>query len=255
MKKEVMLRLGEPKVFVNRVSEPALWHTDLHMGSIYVSEDDPSSIVSLVDWQSIVVSPLVIQARFSTFLPVEDDYAFGTMEMPKLPPNYDELDTDDKAYADFKFREAKLAKVYEFSSMVEYNQGYRALLIPSFIQELFIRCADVSENVVIPLRACLVEMAYYWGELGFEGECPISFSEADLQKHEQQLDKYRAHHTVHELARNLIGTDLEGWISPYVDFAMKQKQNEELLMKVMRRSDEYGIEEEEVCMIWPYREI
>lgn len=89
-----MSRLDELEL-VTKVSEPVLWHTDLHMGNIYVSGKDPAKIVSLIDWQSIVISPLFLQARFPEFLPKEEDYALGTTELPKLPECYDEMDADD----------------------------------------------------------------------------------------------------------------------------------------------------------------
>lgn len=50
MTKDVISRLEEIN-FVNKASEPVLWHTDLHMGNIFVAEDDPAVIVSLIDWQ------------------------------------------------------------------------------------------------------------------------------------------------------------------------------------------------------------
>jgi hypothetical protein len=143
-----MSRLDQ-STFLNKVSEPVLWHTDLHMGNIYVSEENPAKIVSLIGWQSIVVSPLFLQARFPAFLPIEEDYVLGTTELPELPPNYDEMDADDKEYAEYKLKEAKLAKVYELSSGSGNNQAYKALRIPSFLRELFIRCAEVSEEGVV----------------------------------------------------------------------------------------------------------
>lgn len=51
------------KLPLEKISQPALWHTDLHMGNIFVSESEPSQIVCLIDWQSISISPLFLQAR------------------------------------------------------------------------------------------------------------------------------------------------------------------------------------------------
>ncbi|KAH6642459.1 kinase-like domain-containing protein [Boeremia exigua] len=253
MTKRVMSALNEP-TFIDRVSEPVLWHTDLHMGNIYVSEEDPAKIVSLIDWQSIVVSPSFIQARFPEFLPVNEDYALGTTEFPKLPQNYNEMDADSREYAEHKLKEAKLAKGWELSSGSENNRAYKVLRIPSFLRELFIRSGEVSEEGVIPLQACLIELSKTWNDLGFTNQCLVNFSEADMQRHEQQFKEYRSYHEVHELARKMLRTDVEGWITPQVDFAAKQQQNEELLREVMRRSDEYNKSPEEICKIWPYQE-
>jgi hypothetical protein len=150
------------------------------MGNIYVSDEDPAKIVSLIDWHSIVASPLFLQARFPEFLPVDEDYALSTTEFPKLPQNYDDMDADDKKYAEYKLKEAKLAKGWELSSGSENNHAYKALRIPSFLRELFIRCGEVSEEGVIPLRACLIELSKTWNDIGFTTQCPANFSEGDL---------------------------------------------------------------------------
>ncbi|KAH3909625.1 hypothetical protein HBH56_158950 [Parastagonospora nodorum] len=251
--KEIMSRLDEVSL-IDKVSEPVLWHTDLHMGNIYVSEESPANIVSLIDWQTIVVSPLFLQARFPEFLPVEEDYTLGTTDLPKLPPNYNEMDVSDQEYADYKLKEAKLAKVYELSSGSENNQAYKALRVPSFLRELFIRCGEVSGEGVIPLQACLIELSEAWNDLGFAGQCPVTFNEDDLKSHKQQFQEYRDYHKIHELARKILGTDFEGWITHQVDFAAKQQQNEELLQEFMRRSTEYNKSPEEIRRIWPYLE-
>ncbi|EEP81246.1 predicted protein [Uncinocarpus reesii 1704] len=38
---------------LSSLSRPILWHTDLHLGNIYVADNDPTQIVSIIDWQSI----------------------------------------------------------------------------------------------------------------------------------------------------------------------------------------------------------
>ncbi|KAF2470775.1 uncharacterized protein BDR25DRAFT_334347 [Lindgomyces ingoldianus] len=166
---------------------------------IYVPNEDPTQITSLIDWQSIVVSPLFLQARFPEFLSVDEDYALGS-ELPGLPQNYNQMDADDKEIAEFKLREAKLAKAYELST----------LFIPSFLRELFIRCGEASEGGVIPLRACIIQLSEVWNDVGFTGKCPFSFSEDDMQKHDLQFEEYRDLHRVQEIARKHLDTDSEG---------------------------------------------
>ncbi|CAN9147029.1 unnamed protein product [Alternaria alternata] len=251
MTKKVMSRLNE-RTLIGKVSEPVLWHTDLHMGNVYVAEGKPAQILSIIDWQSILVSPLFLQARFPDFVTVGEDYPLGTKEIPKLPPDFDELNVEDKKIAEQRLKDNITAKGYELSTGSKNIRGWKALQIPLFLRELFIRCAEASEEGVIPLRACLIEYAANWKEIGFEGECPISFSEEDLQKHEQQFEEYRNYHKVHELARNVLGTDFEGWISPYVDFEMKQQQNTALLEELVRKSSQHGMSPERMREIWPY---
>jgi hypothetical protein len=253
MAKDVISRMNA-RTLIGKVSEPALWHTDLHMGNIYVSEKDPTEIVSLIDWQSVVVSPLFLQARFPIFLDVDENYPLGTKELPQLPPNFDELDDEDKVYAEHKLRETTVAKGYELSTGAKNTMAYKALQIPRFLRELFVRCSEASEEGVIPLRACLIEYAANWEEIGFEGECPISFSEEDLKRHEQQFDEYSNYHKVHEWARGILGTDAEGWLMPMVDIEEARKKSDELLEEFVRRCDQYNMTPERMREIWPYSE-
>lgn len=251
MTKKVMSRLNE-RTLIGKVSEPVLWHTDLHMGNVYVAEGKPAQILSIIDWQSILVSPLFLQARFPDFVTVGEDYPLGTKEIPKLPPDFDELNVEDKEIAEQRLKDNITAKGYELSTGSKNIRGWKALQIPLFLRELFIRCAEASEEGVIPLRACLIEYAANWKDIGFEGECAISFSEEDLQKHEQQFEEYSNYHKVHELARDILGTDFEGWISPYVDFEMKRQQNTALLEEFVRKSSQYDMSPERMREIWPY---
>ncbi|KAI4930897.1 uncharacterized protein J4E92_004731 [Alternaria infectoria] len=253
MTKEVMSRLND-RTLIGKVSEPVLWHTDLHMGNIYVSGRMPPQISSIIDWQSIVVSPLFLQARFPKFLTVDDDYKLGTIKLPDPPPDLDKMDARDRELAEYKFEQAKEAKVYEVSTAATNMRAWRCMLISSFLRELFTRCGEVSEEGEIPLRACLLQVADLWDEISFEGECPLNFSEGDVQRLEQQFEKYSNYHKVHEFARGILNADFEGWINPMLDFAAKQQQNKELLEEFVRRSSEFGMTPEEMRRIWPYSE-
>ncbi|KAH7345910.1 hypothetical protein BKA66DRAFT_517139 [Pyrenochaeta sp. MPI-SDFR-AT-0127] len=253
MTKEVMSRI-DIVTLINRVSRPVLWHTDLHMGNIYSKPEDPTKICSIIDWQSIVVSPLYLQARFPEFLSVDDDYILGLKEEPRLPQDYQDMDANDRKLAELKFEDTKMSKFYELSTANQHLRAHHALIMPQFTRELFVRCGEVCEEGAIPLRACLIEFANAWSELGFLGECPFSFREDDIREHELQFQEYRDFHRVQEIARKLLSTDSEGWISPQLDFAERQRMNTELLQEIMRRSNEYNKTAEEIRSIWPFLE-
>jgi hypothetical protein len=85
-------------------------------------------------------------------------------------------------------------------------------------------------------------------------ECPITFNENELLRHEQQFRGHSAYHKVHELASKILRTDAEGWLMSGVDVEKKRMQNVDWLKEVMRRSEECGMEPEEVRRIWPYVE-
>ncbi|PGH23787.1 hypothetical protein AJ80_02217 [Polytolypa hystricis UAMH7299] len=80
---------------VVEIAGAALWHTDLHLGNIFVFLDYPTIIEGVIDWQSVQVAPLFIQAQFPEILRPPKGYNPG-IEVPSLPDNFDELDPERK---------------------------------------------------------------------------------------------------------------------------------------------------------------
>lgn len=134
--------------------------------------------------------------------------------MPELPGNHETLDAVDKHIAELKMREAQMVKVYEVAALIHNPQAYKAFFMPSFVQGLFNRCGEASGEGIISLRECLIHIAEVWDDVGFESQCPINFTEEDIQKHKQQFQKYHDFHRIQQLAGKLLDTDSEGWISP-----------------------------------------
>lgn len=89
---------------------------------------------------------------------------------------------------------------------------------------------------MIPVRASLIQLAEAWDEAGFKGPCLFSFSEEEIEKHNEQLQKYRDIMMVQGIARKLLDTDPEGWISPQLDFAVKARQNKKLLKRLCEKT-------------------
>jgi hypothetical protein len=77
MVREVMSLLDTGTI-IDKFSQPVLWHTDLHMGNIFVSSKDPTKVISIIDWQSISVSPLLLQARFPEVLSIDSDFVLDS---------------------------------------------------------------------------------------------------------------------------------------------------------------------------------
>ncbi|OBT59176.1 hypothetical protein VE04_00660 [Pseudogymnoascus sp. 24MN13] len=213
---------------LSRHAQPILWHSDLHMGNIFVSPDDPSRIVSLIDWQSTSILPAFLQAQWPEFLKPPANYPEGFVK-PTLPDGFENLDSGDKALATLEWNQATIAKAYEVSNFLENRQAHNAMNVPRVFKELFVRCGEVSEYGVIPLRTCLIEIFENWIPLGFTGVCPA----------------------VQELAKTCLDTDAEEWIPPELDFEEKQRQNKELLGMFIERMEGEKAADEPTKM-WPF---
>ncbi|KAI2788557.1 hypothetical protein POX_e06576 [Penicillium oxalicum] len=237
---------------LQKACQPTLWHTDLHMGNIFVNPNQCSQIVSLIDFQSTTVLPAFPQARWPIFLqpPRNYDYTRGIFQ-PQLPEDFDKLDEESQLIALREWSQVKLAKAYEVSTYLEDRAAHDAMSVPRVFRELFTRCGEVSEVGIVPLRACLIEIWENWTSLGFSGECPYSFSQAERDEHERQFAEYQAWHEVRMLAEECLDTDAEGWIAPQVDIDEKRRQNDELLaLYIEKVAGERSTKEAQA--MWPF---
>lgn len=184
---DLMQMLGPHPNLVTH-TKPTLCHTDLNMGNIFVLEDNPSEISSIIDWQFTQIASLFLQARWPVFLQPPKDYPIGLVQ-PKLPENFEQLDAEEKELAKYKFKQVMATKAYEVRSFLDNQDAYDAMNIPRIFRELFIRCGETWEEGSAPLRACLVEISNSWHELGLPGDCPFIFEEEYTRKHELQFEE------------------------------------------------------------------
>jgi hypothetical protein len=154
------------------------------MGNIYVSDEEPTEIVSLIDWQSVVVSPLFYQVRFPEFISIGEDYELGC-EIPTPPENIDEMDEADQAITRFKHKQTMMGKTCEAASGFKNKNVFKSLRLPPLYRQLFLRTGEAWEEGTVPLRACLIALADVWHEAGFSGACPCNFSTDEIEKHQQ----------------------------------------------------------------------
>ncbi|KGO74549.1 Aminoglycoside phosphotransferase [Penicillium italicum] len=252
---ETMIRLMphlDANEILSRSSQPTLWHTDLHMGNIYVSPDEPSRIASFIDLQGVLVLPAFLQARWPVFLkPYEESEYVRGLVQPKLPDDFDQLDEEAKQAALNEWEQDTLAKAYEVATYLENRPAYTAMDVPRVFRELFIRCGEISHTGILPLRECLIEISQSWADLGFTGDCPFSFTNEEIEIHERQFVDYGDWHKVQALAQKCLDTDAEGWISPQLDFEKKRHLNKQLQdMYIQHSSGEKTPEEAKA--IWPF---
>ncbi|TQB67461.1 hypothetical protein MPDQ_005707 [Monascus purpureus] len=237
---------------LTQFAQPTLWHTDLHMGNIFVAPDNNSQITALIDVQSLSVLPLFLQARWPVFLQPPREYTRGLVQ-PVLPDDFDSLDKEDRVAALHDWTQAKMAKAYEVSTFLENRPAHNAMNVPRVFRELFIRIGETSDVGIVPLRECLIEIFQNWSNLGISEHCPYSFSQEEISAHEEQFSKYQEWNEVQQLAQESLDTDAEGWVAPQVDFAQRRSQNKELLSMYIARMAEKG-SSDEARRIWPFPE-
>ncbi|KAE8313775.1 hypothetical protein BDV41DRAFT_564168 [Aspergillus transmontanensis] len=175
----------------------------LHLGNIYVCDQDPTDIVGIIDWQFLSVMPAFMQVQWPYFLSPPENYETGLIK-PELPSNLDEMDPDEKAFAVAENDQALLSKCYEAALTKNHLPSSFALTrVHSAIRHLFSSCETTWKDGIIPLRDSLIHISESWRELGLPGSCPFSITDDDLSKHRLELSRYMDWHKLKSYTQEL----------------------------------------------------
>ena len=236
---------------LERYAKPVLWHADLHLGNIFVSETDATDIVGVIDWQFTTILPRFTQVQWPLFLEPPENYEIGAIK-PELPPDLEAMDPDEQAYARSQRDQAMLAKCYEAALSKAHRESYLALTqIHETLRRLFIVCENTYKDGVVPLRDCLVQIVVNWHRIGFPGNCPLEFSKEELTVHEKQLTKYQNWLKLRKCTQDILCSDDDGWVPPQVNFEKIQAKEKELF-ELYLHGQPPGTSEEEARKLWFY---
>ena len=211
---------------VKDVSDPVIFHTDLHLGNIFISPNEPGVVEGIIDWQSSQACPLFIQARFPEFLMPPKNYTFGP-DLPGLPDGFGDLSPEQQEQAMKEKEMASRSKYYEMSSLAHNQRVYSAMKLDCRLWEPFIYCQLFFHASLVPLRHCLIRLSEDWSLLGLPGSCPFHFSESERQKHDKQKLQYEDRLYLWDLVKNQLITDNTGWV-PNDRWEATEKANKEL---------------------------
>lgn len=236
---------------LQRFSNPTLWHGDLHLGNIFVCDEDPTTIVSIIDWQFTSIMPTSMQVQWPSFLSPPDDYEIGMIK-PELPPNFDEMDSDEKAFAVTERDKALLAKCYEAALTKNHLESYLAFTrVDPAIRHLFTFCENTLKDGVIPLRDSLMQIFENWHQMGLPNSCPYSVTNDELSKHTLELARYKDWHKLKSYTQELLHSDDDGWVPPQLDFEKVKARHAELFQLYIQKETE-ELSEEEAKKLWFY---
>lgn len=246
-KKVIPAVANNPKLLAQ--SQPALWHTDLHMGNIFVAEDNPAEVTGFIDWQHTSINPLFLQVRWPVFLTPPEGYQEGQV-LPQLPPDYEDMDADDKEIALYNKEKATWSKAYEVASYLNNRTAWRAMQVPSPLKELF-RRGDTWDEGILPLRETLIEVFRSQRDLGFTESLSLNFNDEQIATHTKEFQVYEEWHEMRSFVKQVLDTDNEGWIPPERDFTEIQSRNKMLFDYFVSKP---GLNKtpDEVRGLWPF---
>lgn len=227
MAKKALPTIADSAKFFDK-TQPILWHTDLHMGNIFVSENDPGTVTGIIDWQNTVVNPAFLQVRWPVFLTPPEDYEEGPI-VPQLPADFEELDNEEKEMALYNKAKASWAKAYEVSSFLNNRKAWQGMQLTPELKEIFRRCGDTWDEGIIPFHEVMIEIFLHQEGLGLvPGTSPLYFTNEQIARHKQEFKTYQEWHEMRKFVKEMLDTDDEGWVSPELELDELKSRNKRL---------------------------
>lgn len=154
-------------------SSSNLWHPDLVLHNIF-SIENPTIIEGIIDWQFCVTAPLFLQCSMPVFLERPTDTIHQQLAILKK-----DLQQDGSTMR------CILSWTIQMFTLLYRPIGDFGCPLP------FALCKQWSKNYVVPLRRSLIWIFNDWSLLELSGECPFSFTENELERHEEESKKYQ----------------------------------------------------------------
>lgn len=207
----------------------------MHLGQIFVSPDDPTTIQGIVDWQSTQVGPLFVQALFQEFLRQPKGYKQG-FDTPKLPDNYESwIPSKRKKPKRTIYRHSK-SKYYEMTCISHNKPAYNGTSLDRALYEPFTPYM-LSYGSLVLVRKCLGRLAQNWDDLDLPGICPFSFTEEGLKRQNEEAEQYEAISGLWDMVKTVLYTNGDCWV-PKSRWEATIEMNKELYDKFIECLDQ-----------------
>jgi len=235
---------------IQNIAVPTLLHPDLHKRNIYVSDEDPTLITALTDWQSSGVDPIFA-------------YAYETPDLIEspldIPASLTELKTsggenDDPERKKLETDASICRQTFEITTRGWVPKLHEARAADDTLLRIIRYCSSSWIDGAAALREELIELSQRWTELGLPGSCPYVPSQVELDIHKKQFEDYEAYLKLKLFLVHATDSNSDGWVAPEAwDTAREaHKAAFEEWMQTVKKGGDPDMTEEKARMLWPF---
>jgi hypothetical protein len=225
---------------IKDAATPALFHPDLHKRNIFVSDDDPTTMTAIIDWQSAAIEPAFWYA---------DEIPDSAKHIPH-PLLDDQLEPNSE----------RCAKAFDLCTrfLVPTLAGPR--LMDEVLFRPFRYCYRTWRDGAVAFRHELIETSQRWKGLGLADSCSFPTpTPKELVVHEKEYQRFVAAQELKSSLLSLLNTASDGWAPPE-DWETVEKAHKEMFDGMLQAvlsnegpdDDEPIRNEEDLKEIWPF---
>lgn len=193
---------------------PTLLHADLNKRNIFVSENDPTVITSVIDWQSTSIEPAFVHAKETPdLIPIRPPPASvlgDAAEIPQEDP--DELPETPEEKKERERLENDIwisRQTSEVGMEAWVPQIHAARVADSTLLRPLRYCSTSWRDSATAIRQDLIELSQRWTELGLPGECPYQPSLEELADHVDLYEQFEAMQRLKDFLKENFDSDGE----------------------------------------------
>jgi len=225
---------------VRNAALPVMFHPDLHKRNIFVSEEDPTVISAIIDWQSSSIEPAF---WYADEVP---DFA------QPVPDPLDESQIEPKSEA--------CAKAFEACIQLLAPKLSTARSMDEALFRPVRYCYRTWEDGAVAFREELIQTSLHWKELGFAEPCPFPLPcPNELMSHKKDYKLFEAAHQLKHTLSGLLNTASDGWV-PSEHWESTELAHQELFREMLQEilaneqpdKDEPIKDEDDLREIWPF---
>ncbi|PWY89763.1 phosphotransferase enzyme family protein [Aspergillus heteromorphus CBS 117.55] len=236
------------------LSKPVLWHPDLHADNIFVNPDQPTEIISIIDWQAVNLSPLFLQARHPALIEFEGPIPEGLQSI-SLPDNFDELSPEKQLEAK-KLRAAQsLYKLYDIQLIRNCPDVAHAL---QFRDSLAGQITGLSSSLFSDgepiVQGMLMRLQDEWSSyIGSSIPCPLSFTVEEKERQRQNEIKWSRGVELMEEFLGQVGAyrGWDGWVN-HDNYEFFKDRFERAKEEFLDRHSATEEERSQWTAVWPF---
>ena len=238
------------------LSKPTLWHGGLHADNIFVDPSDPTKVPNIIDWQSISVSPLFLQARHPSLIEFEGPIpeGFGPIE---LPSDFDQMNEEAQLQAKNLRAAQSLWKIYEILMLQQCPDIAHAL---QFRDTLYFQMTGLAGSIFSDgepmLQGMLIQLRDEWAtRVKPPTPCPLSFGPEERAEQKRLAESWSK--SVELMAEVLTEIGVyqgwDGWVN-HSNYDMYKERLAESRKRFLDRQAKNEDERRQWEQVWPFQD-
>lgn len=235
----VRVTASDPRV--QKAATPTIFHPSLRAEEIFVSNDDPSVITGIIDWQHAAIEPAFWYSN--------------------NVPNFARITSEPDDNKSEHSKEVVCAEAFEACTKYYLPKiGYARSMEENTFRP-FRYCPQTWFSGASGFRHELIELSKDWHvHLGLTGTCPYQTPTAEEQaKHKETYEFFKEVHKVLDYIEKTFRIGPDGWVPPehYETVMEIQKDCFNELVRTVHATEDGGPDEplkneEDVRAIWPW---